>query len=535
MKKFECRRTPVHILSTSDARAGSVELRRRQSQHQNVRAGSPGLENWTNKTSDQSLPEVPANHIKSEDAKESALQKLYNREALSQVLGNAQTALPHVLISLALEEEQFLDVDQCLRWLHQFPALAKYANVQGVYRSNSTLLVLSLPVLIWDWLPDDPACSFIGYVHSSNLLDSDRVNRGHSVPLKVRYEEALQPPIAMDCLASEAPLCSEYATDLSIAEESSSSTASSSSRSKSRFLARIATRRPLMPKGGSDDIFMSRDDSSQSMHQVDPTDKLLNKIDKTTYQQPKHDRVKCKMCGSQQEGFRSEHELQRHIDREHKTAAKLWICVEPTQPSHLKPTLPLSRCKACSHKKRYGAYYNAAAHLRRAHFKPKLKSKGKSGSKEDRAGGKGGGDWPAMSELKYWMKEIDAPVVDSQPAETHERDEDSDNEQTSQPGWAEGPFPSFASSADDGQFSLNLFTPPSFGGPSFGYMEHLQRTHPVSPPLINPLAIPSVYELNPSATTTFKLSAGDYQGHAHVMLDNEPLFYPHAGDPHVFE
>ena len=50
------------------------------------------------------------------------------------------------------------------------------------------------------------------------------------------------------------------------------------------------------------------------------------------------------------------------------------------------------------------AYYNAAAHLRRAHFKPKTPSR-KNKDGENR-GGKAGGDWPPMSELKYWMKEV---------------------------------------------------------------------------------------------------------------------------------
>jgi hypothetical protein len=49
------------------------------------------------------------------------------------------------------------------------------------------------------------------------------------------------------------------------------------------------------------------------------------------------------------------------------------------------------------------AYYNAAAHLRRAHFKPKNRRKDKDGESR---GGKGGGDWPPMAELKYWMKEV---------------------------------------------------------------------------------------------------------------------------------
>jgi hypothetical protein len=94
----------------------------------------------------------------------------YTVGSLTKVLENGDNVLPQVLISLALEEEQLLDFEQCRRWLQDFPALAKYAAVQGIYRSNSTLLILSLPVPIWDWVPDDPACAFIGYVHSRNLL-----------------------------------------------------------------------------------------------------------------------------------------------------------------------------------------------------------------------------------------------------------------------------------------------------------------------------------------------------------------------------
>jgi hypothetical protein len=97
-------------------------------------------------------------------------QDPYTEGSLTKVLDNGDNVLPQVLITLALEEEQLLDLEQCRRWLQDFPALAKYATVQGIYRSNSTVLVLSLPVPIWDWIPDDPACSFIGYVHSRNLL-----------------------------------------------------------------------------------------------------------------------------------------------------------------------------------------------------------------------------------------------------------------------------------------------------------------------------------------------------------------------------
>jgi hypothetical protein len=65
--------------------------------------------------------------------------------SLTKVLDDGHTSLPQVLLSLVLEEDQVLDFDRCRKWLQDFPALAKYATVQGVYKSNSTLLILSSP------------------------------------------------------------------------------------------------------------------------------------------------------------------------------------------------------------------------------------------------------------------------------------------------------------------------------------------------------------------------------------------------------
>ncbi|KAH7346872.1 hypothetical protein BKA65DRAFT_399667 [Rhexocercosporidium sp. MPI-PUGE-AT-0058] len=199
--------------------------------------------------------------------------------------------------------------------------------------------------------------------------------------------------------------------------ESTSSSSTSSSRNAKRLQDQIAAgqSRPLMPKGCTEGTPMSRDNSSQDMARIGSKDGSQDKIaiSKPSYQRPKHDRVYCKLCDNHPDGFRGEHEHRRHVDREHKPMVKKWVCVEPTDGGkHPQPIVPLSRCKACTQqKKKYGAYYNAAAHLRRAHFNPKTKGRSKSQQKVDDAdkrGGKGGGDDPPMPELKkYWMKEVE--------------------------------------------------------------------------------------------------------------------------------
>jgi hypothetical protein len=175
MKKFECRRTPVHILSTRNSKAGSVELcpRRKVEELPTLESKSPEGKEQVRDGVDIGANLPDTNPAGSQNTTDPVGSGNYDLNSLTKVLNDGMTAIPHVLISIAIEEDQSLDFEQCRRWLQQFPALATYAKVQGVYRSNSTLLLLSLPVVIWDWLPDDNACAFIAYVHSSNLLDPD--------------------------------------------------------------------------------------------------------------------------------------------------------------------------------------------------------------------------------------------------------------------------------------------------------------------------------------------------------------------------
>lgn len=145
------------------------------------------------------------------------------------------------------------------------------------------------------------------------------------------------------------------------------------------------------------------------------------------YQRPKRPTINCNECNEHPKGFRGEHELRRHKDLKHSSEYKRFVCRTPAQlglTSDLQPIIPLENCRHCAANKEYGQYYNAAAHLRRAHFKekpPRVSRSKRADTKEEphpktlRAG-MGGGDWPPLAELKAkWMEEIRStkPVQDA--------------------------------------------------------------------------------------------------------------------------
>ncbi|TGO09607.1 hypothetical protein BTUL_0160g00240 [Botrytis tulipae] len=140
--KQENKKTPIYILASEDPKSLSIEICRRTTPG-NSWAGtlSPGI-----------------------------AEDIYSPENLHGLTPEGKLAVPHVLISIALEENQLVDVEAWHKWIKQFPALAQFALVEGVFASHSTIILLSLPVLIWDMLPENLAVSFVAFVESRNLL-----------------------------------------------------------------------------------------------------------------------------------------------------------------------------------------------------------------------------------------------------------------------------------------------------------------------------------------------------------------------------
>ncbi|KAF2724947.1 hypothetical protein K431DRAFT_309623 [Polychaeton citri CBS 116435] len=212
---------------------------------------------------------------------------------------------------------------------------------------------------------------------------------------------------------------------------SSGSVSSSEHKTTQRMRKHIEnSRKSILPKcsmdgpvsGPHDCDLEVKDKRSQHL----PAAQRKQAISKQAYSRPKHDKLSCQFCEEYPDGFRGEHELRRHQDRAHAERRKVWICVQPRDETDIWPAKLLDACKYCKNGKQYNVYYNAAAHLRRAHFNPRKRGRKARGEERESRAGKTGGDWPRIDWLKQhgWLKEIEVrgPVGSSTTSEAVDSD-----------------------------------------------------------------------------------------------------------------
>jgi hypothetical protein len=229
--------------------------------------------------------------------------------------------------------------------------------------------------------------------------------------------ETLFPVLSVSSSASALPsfqtqsdLAEDMQRSTSRVSNSSSSTASSNNSRHVRRDREIMAQssRPIAPKASQDKSESRAKSTDAQMVRVrsqDGSSKDVGLITKAPYVRPVHAKVRCPHCNEHPDGFRGEHELRRHYERAHAAVKKVWICIDASSDKKF-----LANCKNCRNKKQYGAYYNAAAHLRRFHFNPR--KRGRKGKHEEKRGGIGGGDHPPMDELKAnWIQEMDIENV----------------------------------------------------------------------------------------------------------------------------
>jgi hypothetical protein len=256
--------------------------------------------------------------------------------------------------------------------------------------------------------------SFMFHDSSFSSLEDSNVSQSQSLFLNTQ---------------SYVPSHSHMEMKRSPSQESESSLSSSSSQgSQSRMSRRVHEQnaqskvRPLAPKTESHVNSPSAEAKMPKIVEVKSDDGTVRhkaEIPRTTRQHPPRKNTFCIMCSDHPQGFHGDHELRRHIERHHTTYRKVWICKDNSESGGPRPAVPLVNCKACRNHKTYGANYNAAAHLRRAHFYPCKNKRGGRGKVSEHRGGMGGGEEPPMEELKNWMfEQVEVNVAGNLPPST---------------------------------------------------------------------------------------------------------------------
>ena len=93
----------------------------------------------------------------------------HTMSTIQRLLGDDNA--PKVVLAINFDGEHWKDSEHLFTdWLKEMPLPTESIRIEAVFRGLSTVMILSMPVAIWDLLPENPRYSFINFVRSSTLL-----------------------------------------------------------------------------------------------------------------------------------------------------------------------------------------------------------------------------------------------------------------------------------------------------------------------------------------------------------------------------
>ena len=135
---------PIELISCLSAANGTGSSSKRKEDRSEVAESSEGVE--------------PSEQVQQSEGLEG------NREA--QVSEIAKCA--KVLLAIRVDKSPF-SKDDWVEWIRNVPANARDIHIEGIWDSFSTLILLRMPIEVWNLLPEHPAYSFVGFCTSQNL------------------------------------------------------------------------------------------------------------------------------------------------------------------------------------------------------------------------------------------------------------------------------------------------------------------------------------------------------------------------------
>ena len=163
---YEERKTPIYVQLSNASGRKSITLSplRTTASSSYELAGSLVQEEHSSISSAMSGDGQSSSNLGSSQTSQSSLGQMWPDEDFQH---------PRVLLSLQLEEDQRMLTTEWIEWVKSVPAIVKYTRIQGIYRSTSMLLLLTMPLALWDLLPKDPAATFIAFIQSKNLVQDE--------------------------------------------------------------------------------------------------------------------------------------------------------------------------------------------------------------------------------------------------------------------------------------------------------------------------------------------------------------------------